>query len=402
MPAFITMPLSLAALDWLWIGLRAGLMLFGLLLVVGTLLSLTRLPWWSARMWDFPRVQIALFALICGIGAAALAAIHGDVEWYDWTFLALMLAVAAWQAWRIREYTPAASLEVQRGTGRLGDANVIRLVISNVLESNRQFDRWRRVMLAEDPDVVVAAEVTPEWVSEIGKAFDESHPNRVAQPQSNFYGMALWSRLPLRDAQVEFLVQADVPSIHGTLELRDGSAVCIHSLHPRPPAPQEDDSSAPRDAELVLMGKRIRREREEGHTEPTLVVGDLNDVAWSRTNDLFQKLSGLLDPRRGRGFYNTFSADSRFWRFPLDHVFISREFRLLDLRVLDHVGSDHFPVSITISLEPEKQADQAVLEPDARDERDAHEAIETQVEREQTGEEKGHLSQSTPSASPNL
>ena len=381
----------LAALGWLWISLRITLAILGSLMAIGTGLSLTRLPWWFVRGWDFPRLQIATVALACGFGQILLAAITASAGWPDWAFLALMLVVAAWQAWRIREYTPLASVEVNTATAGAGDPRVIHIIISNVLEQNQQYDRWRRVIAPRNPDVIVAAEVNDQWLAEIGKAFDESHPHRISFPQDNCYGMALWSRLPLHDAKLEFIVQDDIPSIHAQIQLRDGSRASLHSLHPRPPTPQEGDSSAPRDAELVIVGKRIRENREEGHAEPTMVVGDLNDVAWSRTTKLFQNLSGLLDPRRGRGFYNTFNANNRFFRFPLDHVFISREFRLVELRVLDHVGSDHFPVSITISLEPEKQGDQAIHTPDADDHQEAQEAIQTQAQREQEGKEQGHL-----------
>lgn len=376
----MAVPLSaLAAADWLWIGTRLLVAGFGLLLVTGTLLSLTRLTGWFARMWDFPRLQIAGLAVACAIVELALAKATSEIRWFDWMFLLLMAIVTAWQAWRIHEYTPLAPVEVKEGHGTIGSPNVLRIVISNVLESNRQFDRWKRVVKAQNPDLIIAAEVDEAWVRELQSELGASHPHNITQPQGNFYGMGLWSRLPLYDARVEFLVQQDVPSIHATLRLPDGTDIRVHSLHPRPPTPQEQDSSGPRDAELVLVGKQIRQERDDGTEEPTIVVGDLNDVAWSRTTKLFQKLSGLLDPRRGRGFYNTYSANSRWLRFPLDHVFISREFRLIDLRVLEHVGSDHFPVCITVSFEPELKAAQPEPQADAQDHKEAQERLQEQA-----------------------
>ena len=45
-------------------------------------------------------------------------------------------------------------------------------------------------------------------------------------------------------------------------------------VHPEPPSPTEADSSLPRDAELVLIGREIVKERKERPRE----VGDLLDV----------------------------------------------------------------------------------------------------------------------------
>jgi endonuclease/exonuclease/phosphatase (EEP) superfamily protein YafD len=86
------------------------------------------------------------------------------------------------------------------------------------------------------------------------------------------------------------------------------------------------------------------------HDGPCIVLGDLNDVAWSRTTELFLKTSKLLDPRRGRGFYNTFHAHYLFLRWPLDHFFVSSQFRLVAMRVEPAVGSDHFPISLSVVL----------------------------------------------------
>lgn len=93
-----------------------------------------------------------------------------------------------------------------------------------------------------------------------------------------------------------------------------------------------------------------------------MIGGDLNDVAWSPSTRLFLRLSQLLDPRRGRGFFNSFHADHIWMRFPLDHVFHSTHFGVRDLQRLGHVGSDHFPILIDLQLQPVLKQEQEPLE----------------------------------------
>ena len=109
--------------------------------------------------------------------------------------------------------------------------------------------------------------------------------------------------------------------------------------------------------------------------EPVIVYGDLNDVAWSRTTRLFQKVSRLVDPRKGRGLYSTFHARWPFFRWPLDHVFFSDCFRLVDLRRLPYVGSDHFPVYVCLHLEPDAAAEQDAPTADAAERQEAKEKL---------------------------
>jgi endonuclease/exonuclease/phosphatase (EEP) superfamily protein YafD len=127
-------------------------------------------------------------------------------------------------------------------------------------------------------------------------------------------------------------------------------------VHPTPPVPGENMYSTERDKELLLVAKEVKE-----NNVPTIVVGDLNDVAWSYTTNLFTKISGLLDPRKGRGFFNTFHAKYPFLRFPLDHVFCSTDFKLVQLRRLENFSSDHFP--ILIALQYEMNADNEQEEP---------------------------------------
>jgi endonuclease/exonuclease/phosphatase (EEP) superfamily protein YafD len=192
-------------------------------------------------------------------------------------------------------------------------------------------------------------------------------------PLDNLYGMHVYSRLPLGEKEICFLVEKDIPSIHASIELRTGDKVRAHFLHPAPPSPTENPESAERDAELVIVARSIGES-----DQPVIVAGDLNDVAWSVTTRLFRKISGLLDPRVGRGMFNTFHASYPFLRWPLDHLFHSQHFTLQDIRRLPSIGSDHFPLLARLSFTPSRGTNQKGVKANAVDDGRAKEISDEQ------------------------
>ena len=364
----------LVVLQWVVVGLGLGA-------VAATLLSFSRSPHWFVRIWDFPRVQIAAVAIAAGLVYAWLFS-RGRAA--DGPFLASLLLCALWQGWKVYPYTPLARVQVQRSDrGRAAvpeERSTFRLLVSNVLMENRQHSRLLEVISDADPDIVLALETDAAWARAL-EPLARSYPYVVRQPQENYYGLMLFSRLPLVAPRVDYLVQDDIPSVHTEFELPNRARVTFHGLHPRPPEPIRGQTSTPRDAELVVVGKAIGAHGER----PTVVAGDLNDVAWSPTSELFLRLSGLLDPRVGRGLYSSFNADNPLCRYPLDHVFHSAHFRLCELRRLPNVGSDHFPILLELSYEPEARASQPPAEHTAADDRDAEERLELEAEAARTG-----------------
>lgn len=307
--------------------------------IIGTLLSLSRRTHWIFRVWDFPRLQIA--------AAAALGAIFGRRS-----IAAGNAAVVAWQLYRIHRYTPLIRPTVKRAVEEDAE-NRIKLVITNVLQDNRHYERLLKLIETENPDVILAVEVDDRWLAAL-EPLRREYPHVVARPLDNFYGMVLFSRLPLIEPRIDFLVQDDIPSIHTRIQLRSGVELVLHGLHPRPPEPVRDQPSSPRDAELVIVGRAIAGRKPQ----PTIVAGDLNDVAWSSTSELFVRISGLLDPRVGRGLYNSYNARNPLFRYPLDHVFHSTHFKLVRLERLPPIGSDHFPILVELQYEREAEAEQ--------------------------------------------
>lgn len=362
----------LTALAWAAVGL-------GLVMSAGTLLSMSRSTHWLARLWDFPRVQMA-------IAAAASGLVYGLVSFrgrpLDWAFLAVVALTTAWQLRRIFPYLPVAPVQVERSRGPSSKSR-FRLLIANVQMENERHDLVLDLIRETEPDLLLVVEIDGRWDRAL-EPLTKQYRWVVRQPQENYYGMILFSHLPLLEPRIDFLVQDDIPSIHVRVQLPSGEEVVLHGLHPRPPEPLRDQDSTPRDAELIVVGRAIARAGDR----PTVVAGDLNDVAWSRTTELFLKLSRLLDPRLGRGFYSSYNAKNPLFRYPLDHVFHSRHFRLARLERLRSVGSDHFPILVELSLEEDAASTQQGESADAEDEREASERLDEQGEAAATGDDR--------------
>jgi endonuclease/exonuclease/phosphatase (EEP) superfamily protein YafD len=343
--------------------------IIGLLGVILTVKPFFRSANWFVRIGDFPRLQVLIFL------AAALLLFFFAFDYRNAIDIGFALALVIcifYQLRTILPFTPLHRKEVQTARREDEYETNISLLIFNVLMENENHAAALRLIENYDADIVLLAEPDAAWAENLA-SLTSKYPHTVLCPLPNRYGMLLYSRLPLHDTELQFLIQDDIPSIHTQVRLPTGRSIALHGVHPRPPMPGENTRSTERDGELLLVGKAIRESNL-----PCIVAGDLNDVAWSRTTRLFKRISGLLDPRVGRGFYNTFHAHYPFLRVPLDHVFHSPHFRLARLeRIDDACGSDHFPVFIKLSLEPDATAIQAKPYADETEKEEAHEVIGT-------------------------
>lgn len=359
------------------LGLGLGERIFGALtglLVLLTLLPLSKRPVWWVRGADFPRVQLALMGA-CLVALELWLLDRG--RWPAWVLAAAGLCAVVYQCVWILPYTPLFPREVKDATEANAGGGVaaargdrLRLLSANVLMTNRRAGDFLRIVRDARPDVVVTLETNAWWEDQMRGELEARYPHRLSCPLENLYGMHLYSRFPLEDAKTQFLVEEDKPSMHMLLVLPSGRRVALHCLHPAPPSPTENPTSRERDAELVMVGRSVATARF-----PVIVSGDLNDVAWSATTRLFRKVSGLLDPRVGRGMFNTFHAGYWCFRWPVDHFFHSAHFTLVKLERLPSCGSDHFPVVIELECEPCEVPGQESPEADDEDRDEAREKM---------------------------
>jgi endonuclease/exonuclease/phosphatase (EEP) superfamily protein YafD len=322
-------------------------------------------------VWDYPRLQLAIALLILLIAEIAVASSRTD--WLLGASIAFIIATAcacAWQLFSIWPYTRAhrvQSLSARGGRGGSDPDRTVSLLIANVLQDNRNVRGFLDIVREVNPDIVIAVETNGWWDAQLSE-LNERYPCNVRVPLENTYGMHVFSSLELRDVHKRELVSEGIPSVRATVRLRSGDEFDLYAVHPEPPLPKQDADE--RDAELMLVAREAKERRR-----PSIVAGDLNDVAWSHTTKLFQRISSLLDPRVGRGIYPTFHAGYRLVRWPLDHLFHDPSFRLVQLRVLRAYGSDHFPIYASLEFDPDAAAQAETPRADSRDRQEANEKI---------------------------
>lgn len=338
------MELTLDILTWLLRSLAA-------ILILMTLAPFLRVGWWWVRVLDFPRLQIAT---LCAGAAIALIplAIRSEIRPLDLTLLALVAAAGLWQFSHVFRYTRLRDpMLLDADPDAAANTAKLTLLTANLKVSNKQYRLARDAIRNANTDILVLIEADAQWFQALSPIRD-TYPHRIEHIAGDGLGLLIWSRLPLAMPEIKRLVSKDRVSMHFSIETPGDLRARMIAIHPAPPGLPKDDApglhdSRQRDAELVMVAKAVASNRDQ----PWIVAGDFNDVAWSHTTRLFERLSGLMDPRVGRGLFNTYHANRRLLRYPLDHVFLSPGMRIANLRRVRIPGSDHFGMALLVQLD---------------------------------------------------
>ena len=227
-------------------------------------------------------------------------------------------------------------------------SKVVTIISSNVYQFNTDYKSFIDLINKYQPDMFLTMESDKKW-GEAMEALDKDYPYSVKKALQNTYGIHLFSKLKLKEAKVNFFVSDDIPSIEAKVETCDGYDFKFYGIHPPPPSPTEESNSKERDGELLSIARDIEPNKEKA----TIVMGDFNNVAWAKSSELFRKYSGLLDPRRGRGFFSTFHAKYWFLRIPIDLCYHSGNLEIEEIRPLENIGSDHLPLLVKFKIADE-------------------------------------------------
>lgn len=326
----------MAALTAIAVG-RTRRVLTGLALAVafltggGTLAAAFARTHWLAELFSHYPVHYLL-------GAAAAAGVLLGAG--RWRLALLPLLVVGINASIVGPYLPGF---VVRRPPLPADAATVSLIAWNLDYRNTRFDQARDYLRAMDADVLVLTEYTPRWQQALAPlGYDYLY--RVARPQFNAWGIAVYSRYPL--LQVEDLILADPESanLRVVIDLPDGplELFAVHLASPTAPA-----RAALRNRQLRELGQLA------GDRPPVMaraIVGDLNTSPFSPWFRDLLAAARLTDARRPFGLHYTWPALPLPLWVAIDHFLSDGRLEIGQVRAGPYLGSDHRPLEVRFAI----------------------------------------------------
>ena len=179
------------------------LIIFSAVLVLCSLLSLVKHDYWTFRVFDYPRLQLLLLSVICLV----LLVIYFESSALHWGLTTTMSLHVCYLFSLIFPFTILSRKQVMETRQDLPDQS-ISLMISNVFEDNTNSKGCLAEVRKADPDVLLLLETNDRWDQET-RELEQHYAHHIRVPMENTYGMLMYSKLPLTDSSVEFMVEDD-------------------------------------------------------------------------------------------------------------------------------------------------------------------------------------------------
>jgi endonuclease/exonuclease/phosphatase (EEP) superfamily protein YafD len=345
-----------------------------ILLLILTILPKIQNSHWIFRVPEFGKIQIAFFIFLTFIFGFLLTS--SDLLWVCQSLLFLMLVH---HGVTLVKYTPL--YPVKKYSQQQQSSEKIDFISANVYQFNKEYNRFIKLIEKHQPSLFLTMESNTDWEKAL-QPLEKEYKYQHKVTLENTYGMHLYSKIEIKNSQTHYFVADDIPTIEAHLETEDGFKFVFFGVHPPPPSPTEEETSKERDGDLLSTAKRVKKIHE-----PVIVVGDFNNVAWSKSSILFRKTSHLIDPRIGRSFVSTFHAKYHLLRFPIDLMFHSENIFIKDLKTLENFGSDHLPVYCSFFIDHQNENQENQIDHATNGEKDEAEEMIQEGQQEDSSRE---------------
>ena len=217
----------------------------------------------------------------------------------------------------------------------------LKLLHANVLSSNTEYGRLISLLDTEAPDLVMLQEISPDWLV----ALDElraDYPYSYAEAREGNFGIALFSRVPLRSVSHFDSPPFGYPTIVASLDI-DGRV--LHFIGTHPMIPVSGTFYDARNEQLAGVARLLGKQ-----AEPKILVGDLNLSQWDLNYKYLEQQGGVRNARKGFGILPTWPVFMPFAMIPIDHVLVSETISVTGFYSGPRIGSDHLPLIVTFTL----------------------------------------------------
>jgi endonuclease/exonuclease/phosphatase (EEP) superfamily protein YafD len=249
-------------------------------------------------------------------------------------FAALALLLSVLNGWAILPWYLSGD------TRGYGD-DTIKVLHANLLASNHDANRFLALVVEEDPDIVVVQEMTPRWLASL-EPLTSNFAYSAAEPEVSPFGIGLFSKTPIDNVQIVNMPPVGAAEIRASV-LFGQQSINIVTSHTMPPLGEESFNARNEHIAATVAALPV-----DG--SPTILIGDLNISMWAAHYRRFEDATGLRNTRRGFGILPTWPLFLPFAMIPIDHCLVSEEFVVVDMRTGPNIGSDHYPIIVTLAL----------------------------------------------------
>jgi len=221
-------------------------------------------------------------------------------------------------------------------------AKNLRLMHINVFTANSRYQDVQKYILQEDPDILLLEEVNEIWIKNLPTIF-KKYPYKTLCPQSDNFGIAMFSKFKPIKSTTFFYGQFDLPYIKSEFQI-NAKKITVFGIHTIPPIGKN------RWLERNKMLADIAKWSRNSNNSSTIILGDLNITPWSYFFKQMLKDGNLRNSQQGFGVQASWPTSPFLLRIPLDHCLVSKDIKVINRSIGPNVGSDHFPIKIDITM----------------------------------------------------
>ncbi|MBW4623768.1 MAG: endonuclease/exonuclease/phosphatase family protein [Cyanosarcina radialis HA8281-LM2] len=306
-------------------------------LLVLVLLSLgihTPLAWWyPLELFTSFRVQYLILSAI----AAGVLALLWATNYLKIRVLAIAaLVIVGLNAVDVIPWYLPHPLQ----TAATSKLKTIRVLSFNLNTQNDRYTEVVKVVREERPDLALFIEVNQAATNSLKAGFGDDFPYSFRSPGG---GLALFSRLPIRDARGDNFNGAGNHNLIATIEVERH---LIQFIGTHPFVPIKRSTFQRRNLQIAALEKFVR-----GLSQPTILAGDLNVTPWSPYYRHFISETKLHNTRLGYGILPSWPRPAThvhfphwiipFVNIPIDHCLVSKDFKVANIYTGANANSDH-------------------------------------------------------------